>query len=142
MSKLAEIRQKLEGGARPADLIKQGYAKSSVYAMAKTVSGSQSTMPAADDDELAALRKRKEIVKLEKEIADIEAAKGTPLEKRVTGLELEVQFLRLLIGEVGDDLLSTIAFATGQGTKAECEKRCAGFVDEVEEELQERLENS
>jgi len=98
-NKFDEIRKGLSEGKKPTDLIKAGYAKSSVYAVAKTMRDEQlpgASSPGAeapvldDDDELAALRRRKEIVKLEKEIADIESGKGTPWLKRLEALELEV----------------------------------------------------
>ena len=87
MDILAEIKQKLLGGKQPVDLIKEGYAKSSVYYVAKKVRNVQTgiaKLPA--DDELSELRRRKEIIKLEKEISELEAIKEK-LPERITALE-------------------------------------------------------
>ena len=73
-------------------------AEADCYAVAKTMRGEQlpgasspgAGAPVLDDDELASLRRKKEIVKLEKEIADIESGKGTPWLTRLSALELEV----------------------------------------------------
>ncbi|MFC2069396.1 hypothetical protein ACFLTP_10395 [Chloroflexota bacterium] len=78
------------------ELIKEGYAKTSVYNMAKKlhrtaqikVGGGEAT-----GDEVQELRRRKEIVKLEKEIAEIEAAKES-LPERVIKIEGELRDLR------------------------------------------------
>lgn len=93
MDILAEIRQKLLSGKKPVDLVKEGYAKSSVYYVAKKVQNVQTgiaELPA--DDELAELRRRKEIIKLEKEIAELEAIKEK-LPERVAALEPSLEGL-------------------------------------------------
>ena len=96
MDVLAEIRQKLLSGKQPVALVKEGYAKSSVYHVANKlcsidqikVWGSETT-----GDEVQGLRRRKEIIKLEREIAELEAAKER-LPERVSKLEAEVHQLR------------------------------------------------
>ena len=151
MGRLEEIRQKLDEGAQPVDLIKKGYARSSVYAVARSMAKeSQSSVP-EDGDEIATLRRKKEIVKLQKEIADIEAAKGTPLEKRVQLVEqhfrrLEDRLidLRVLIGKVGDQILGDVCYHAW-GNKDECgeckgwtnDKECEGWVNKLEKELED-----
>ena len=94
MDVLAEIRQKLLNGKQPVELVKEGYAKSSVYSVAKKVRNVQSGMPGLPvDDELTELRRKKEIIKLQKEIAELEACKEklpewvAALESRLTALE-------------------------------------------------------
>ena len=93
MDILAEIRQKLLSGKKPVDLIKEGYAKSSVYYVAKKVRNVNTgiaELPA--DDELTELRRRKEIIKLEKEISELEAIKEK-LPERVAALESSLEGL-------------------------------------------------
>ena len=76
MDVLEDIRQKLLAGKQPAELVNEGYAKSSVYYVAKKVRNAQSgNSGLAIGDELAELHRRKEIIKLEKEIAELEAGK-------------------------------------------------------------------
>ena len=93
MDVLEDIRQKLLAGKQPAELVNEGYAKSSVYYVAKKVRNAQSgNSGLAIGDELAELRRRKEIIKLEKEIAELEAGKEK-LPDRVAKLEAEVHRL-------------------------------------------------
>lgn len=76
MDVLEDIRQKLLDGKQPAELIKEGYAKSSVYYLAKKVRNVQSVIPRLPaDDELTKLHRRKEIIKLEKEITALRLAR-------------------------------------------------------------------
>ena len=64
MDVLAKIRQELLSGKQPVELIKEGYAKSSVYYVAKKVWNAQSGIPELPaDDELTELHRRKEIIK-------------------------------------------------------------------------------
>lgn len=102
MDKLAEIKQNLLSGQQPIDLIKAGYAKSSVYYMMKKIRDTQmgiSELPG--DDELADLRRQREVLKLEKEIADIEAAKEK-LPDRMAVLEKKVAELQATLHETID----------------------------------------
>ena len=94
MGVLDEIKQKLASGKQPVELVKEGYAKSSVYYVAKKIRNVQSGIPGLPvDAELAELRRRKEIIKLEKEIAELEAGKEK-LPERVTKIEAELRNLR------------------------------------------------
>jgi len=93
MDVLAEIREKLLSGKKPVELIKEGYAKSSVYHAAKKIRNTHSGVPGLPvDDEVAELRQRKEIIKLQKEIAELEATKDR-LPDRVAALESSLERL-------------------------------------------------
>ncbi len=94
MGKLDDIRNKLQAGSTTKQLVEQGYAKSSVHHVAKKLEKLQPS-PATSPvpDEIQELRHQKEIMKLKKEIAEIEAGKeklpdrvGT-LESRLSALE-------------------------------------------------------
>lgn len=94
MDVLKDIEQKLQSGKQPKELIKEGYAKSSVYYVARKLRASQSDVTSLPiRDELTDLRRRKEIIKLETEIAELEASKGK-LPDRVTKPEADIQELR------------------------------------------------
>lgn len=91
MGVLDDIRQKLESGSTPSQLVKEGYAKSSVNHVAKKL---KKTEPVGNskplvDDELQELRHQKEVVKLRKEIAEIEDSKEK-IPHRLEKLEAEV----------------------------------------------------
>jgi hypothetical protein len=76
MGILAEIKQQLLAGQQPADLVKRGYKKSSVYYVAKRLWDAQLGMPGLPvGDEVVELKRRREIVRLQKEIAELESAK-------------------------------------------------------------------
>ena len=77
MNKLADIRQKLLKGERPVDLVIKGYARSSVYFVLKKIRQ-------ARDDEVSELRRRKEILKLKQEIADMEDEEAEETKKAYT----------------------------------------------------------
>jgi hypothetical protein len=69
MNILAEIEKKLRGGKRPAELVKDGYAKSSVYHVVKKIrSDKPGISEPTSDDELTELRRRRGIIKLKTEI--------------------------------------------------------------------------
>ncbi|MBU1067844.1 hypothetical protein KKE60_08660, partial [Patescibacteria group bacterium] len=100
--KLYDIRQQLLGGKGPVALINEGFARSSVYYVAKKLRDAQLGMPGIPPgDEVAELRRRREIIKLEKEIADIEAGKEK-LPDRVASLEADVKDLRSLVCDAVD----------------------------------------
>ncbi|MFC2013809.1 hypothetical protein ACFLU8_02885 [Chloroflexota bacterium] len=93
MGKLNDIRQKLSAGSTTSQLIDQGYAKSSVFSMARKLKDSQSDIPATlVSDELQDLRRQRDMIKLQKEIAELEAAKEK-LPERVAALELSLEEL-------------------------------------------------
>ena len=93
MGKLEEIRKKLVAGSTTKQLIEQGYAKSSVFNVAKKIKNPQPdavTLPVPD--EIQELRHRREIIKLQKEIAELEVAKEK-VPDRLAKLETEVHQL-------------------------------------------------
>jgi len=105
MDVLAEIKQKLISGKKPVELVKEGYAKSSVYSVAKKVRNVQSVISEFSvGDELTELRRQKEIIKLQSEIAELEAAKEK-LPERMVKLEAEVVALRSLVRNAVDTAL-------------------------------------
>jgi cell division protein FtsB len=93
MGKLDDIRNKLQAGSTTKQLVEQGYAKSSVHHVAKKLEKLQPS-PATSPvpDEIQELRHQKEIMKLKKEIAEIEAGKEK-LPERVAKLEAELHQL-------------------------------------------------
>ncbi len=91
MGKLNDLRQKLLSGSTPSQLIKEGYAKSSVtYVDRKLKKAEPASTPASPvDDELRELRHQKEVVKLQKEISELEDSKEK-VPDRLDKLEAEV----------------------------------------------------
>jgi len=87
METMAAIAQLLLGGHNPKDIISQGYAKSTVYLVQRKLLSTQLPVPGLEPgDEIVELKRYKEKVKLEKEIAELEAAKEK-LPERVAALE-------------------------------------------------------
>lgn len=90
MGKLNEIRDKLLAGSTTKQLVKQGYAKSSVFSVAKKIKNLEPiTTRLPISDEIQELRHRREIIKLQKEIAELEVAKEK-VPDRLAKLEAEV----------------------------------------------------
>jgi len=91
MGTLNDIRQKLLSGYSTSQLIAEGYAKSSVNHVARKLKKNQepSTTAIQVDDELQGLRHQKEKIKLQKEIAELEAGKEK-LPDRVAALETKL----------------------------------------------------
>ena len=77
MSTLNDISQKLQSGYSTSQLIKEGYAKSSVNHVARKLKRTQPAVPPTSSvsDELQELRHRREIIKIQKEIAELETTK-------------------------------------------------------------------
>ena len=120
MDILAEIRQKLLSGKQPVDLVKEDYAKSSVYYVANKLRRTAQTKMwggGLTGDEVQELRRRKGIVKLEKEIAEFEAAKER-LPERVARLEARLDDLRSalpkLVGHCYASLFAVTLAGRGQ----------------------------
>ncbi len=94
MGTLNDIKKKLLSGYTVSQLINEGYAKSSVNYAAKKLKKLQPGAPALPiPDEIKELRQQREKIKLEKEIADLEAGKER-LPERVTELERALQELK------------------------------------------------
>ena len=90
MGKLDEIRKKLQSGTTTRKLIEQGYPRSSVYRENKKIKGVQPEIPTSPaPNELQELRHQRDMIKVQKEIAELEAAKGK-LPDRITALEKTV----------------------------------------------------
>lgn len=91
MSNMEKIHKLLSSGKTPQELIADGYPKSTVYAVAKKANGPQLTISesAIVDDEVQELKQKKQILKLEKEIDELQAAKEK-LPDRLTALEKRV----------------------------------------------------
>lgn len=93
MGKLEEIREKLVAGTAAKELVKQGYARSSVHHAAKKLKTIQPATPTSPvPDEIQELRHQRDIIKLQKEIAELEAMKER-LPDRVAALELGLEGL-------------------------------------------------
>ncbi|MFC2016979.1 hypothetical protein ACFLUD_01025 [Chloroflexota bacterium] len=94
MGKLNDIEQKLSSGSTPSQLKKEGYAKSSVtYVDRKLKKAEPASTPTSPvDDELKELRHQKEVVKLKKEIAELEDSKEK-IPDRLEKLEADVLLL-------------------------------------------------
>lgn len=93
MGKLEEIKEKLLAGSTTKQLIEQGYSKSSIFHVVRKLKDIQPSIPASSiPDDLQELRHQRDIIKLQKEIAELEAAKEK-VPDRVAKLETEVQWL-------------------------------------------------
>ena len=107
MGTLNDIRQKLLSGYTVSQLIKEGYAKSSVNHVARKLKKTQQPDSTATqvDDELQELRHQKEVVKLRKEITELGGA-GDKLPERVTALEKTNHELRSLMVNAVDTAIA------------------------------------
>ena len=129
MGTLNDIRQKLLSGGTVSQLIKEGYAKSSVNHVARKLKKTQpaGTPTSSVEDELQELRRQKELIKLQKEIAELEAAKEK-MPERVTVLEKTVLELRSLINDAVDTALWRSLVYAGMD-REEAKKLADGWVE-------------
>ncbi|MFC1955916.1 hypothetical protein ACFLWZ_05255 [Chloroflexota bacterium] len=105
MGKLNEIRQRLLAGSTPKQLIEQGYPRSSVHRENKKLKDIQPDLHnMSTSDDLQELRQRRDMVKLQKEIAEIEADKEK-IPERMAALEQTVLKLRSLLYNAVDTAL-------------------------------------
>lgn len=105
MGKLNDIRQRLLAGSTPQQLINQGYAKSSVFSVARKLNNAKPDIPASPvPNELQELRQQRDMIKLQKEIAELEAAKEK-LPERVAALEKKMVELRSTLNNAVDTAL-------------------------------------
>jgi len=88
MGNMQEVYELLASGKACKELIAGGYPKSTVYHIAKKIEKDKQNSPNTlnKDDEIQELKRRKEIIKLENEIAELEATKEK-LPDRVAALE-------------------------------------------------------
>ena len=118
MGKLEEIKEKLLAGSTTKQLIKQGYPKSSIFHVARKIKDIQPGMSASSiPDDLQELRHQRDIIKLQKEIADLEAAKEK-LPERVANLEARLEDLHsalpILVGHCYTFLFTMILASRGR----------------------------
>ena len=109
MGKLEEIREKLVAGSKTShQLIEQRYAKSSVHYVAKKLKDVQPNTPNSSvPDELQELRHQRDIIKLQKEIAELEAAKEN-VPDRMAKLEAEVLWLNKEVPNLVGDCYASL----------------------------------
>ncbi len=107
MGTMNDIRLKLDSGYTVSQLIKEGYAKSSVNHVNRKLKNNQQpgTTVTQVDDELQELRHQKEVVKLRKEITELGGA-GDKLPERVTALEKTNHKLRSLMVNAVDTAIA------------------------------------
>jgi len=102
MGKLDEIRNKLRAGSTTRQLIERGYSKSSVYREARNLKDIKPVIPTSPvSDEVQELKHQRDIIKLQKEIAELEAAKEK-VPDRMAALEKTVIELRSLLNNAVD----------------------------------------
>ena len=106
MGKLNDIRDKLLAGSTTKQLIEQGYAKSSVFQIAKKLRDAQSdTSSKSMSDEIQDLKHQRDVLKLKLEISQLEAAKEN-LPDRVAKLEKTAVDLESLLCDAVDSAIS------------------------------------
>ncbi|MFC1870073.1 hypothetical protein ACFLYE_02245 [Chloroflexota bacterium] len=128
MGKLNEIRDRLLAGSTTSQLIEEGYAKSSVFNVAKKLKNAQPDIPASPiSNELQELRHQRDIIKIQKEIAELEAARDK-LPDRVAVLEKTVLDLRSLLKNAVDTALVVGLVYAGMDEK-EAKEYTDGWVD-------------
>ncbi len=128
MGKLNDIRQKLAAGSTTKQLIEQGYPKSSVFAAAKQIKSTSPDLPAVlASDELRELRQRRDIIRLQKEIAELEAVKEK-LPERIAALEKKILELRSILNDAVDTALSVCLRVAGVDP-AEANEYADGWVE-------------
>lgn len=126
---MAAIGQLLLAGHKPKEIIDQGYAKSTVYVVQRKLLATQLPVPGFEPgDELVELKRYKEKVKLEKEIAELEAAKEK-LPERMAALEKHISFVHHLVRDLGDTLAFYVRVVGGE-TEDEAMKYCEGWVED------------
>ncbi len=129
MGTLDDIGQKLSSGSTVGQLIEEGYAKSSVTLVARKLKNARPAAPPGSpvDDELQELRHQKETIKLQKEIADLEAGKDR-LPERVTVLEKAFPELRSFVSQVVEVALWQ-GLVSGGMDREEAKEFSDGWVD-------------
>ncbi|MFC1956165.1 hypothetical protein ACFLWZ_06590 [Chloroflexota bacterium] len=128
MGKLNEIRHRLLAGSTPKQLIEKGYPRSSVHRENKKLKDIQSVLPnMATSDELQELRQKRDMVKLQKEIAEIEADKEK-IPERLTALENKVVKLQSIFTNAVDTALG-ISLEEAGWTREEAREYADGWVE-------------
>ena len=128
MGKLSDIEQKLLSGSTTNQLIEQGYAKSSVHLVANKLKNLKPDTPVSPvSDEIQELRHQREIIKLQKEIAELESAKEK-VPDRVAALEKSVSDLRSFVTDAVDTALWQSLVYAGMDSD-EAKEYVDGWVD-------------
>jgi len=129
MGTMNDIKLRLESGSTASQLIGEGYAKSSVNQMARKLKKTALVRIPAPlvDDELQELRQQREKVKLQKEIAELEAAKEN-MPERVAALEKAVPELRSFVIKVIENALWQSLVSAGED-REEAKEFSDGWVD-------------
>ena len=128
MGKIDDIIQKLQSGYTVSQLIKEGQPKSSVSYAVRKMKNSQPDAPASPiSDEIKELRQQREKIKLEKEIAELEAGKEK-LSERVATLEKTIPELRSFVTKVVEAALWQSLVSAGVG-REEAKEFSNGWVD-------------
>ena len=129
MGTLSDIRQKLQSGYTISQLIGEGYAKSSVNHVARKLKKTQpaGTPTSSVEDELQELRHQKEVVKLKKEIAELEVAKEK-MPERVAALEKAIPELRSFLIKVIETALWQ-SLVSAEENREDAKEYSDGWVD-------------
>ena len=129
MGTMNDIKLRLESGSTASQLIGEGYAKSSVNQMARKLKKTASvrTPTPLVDDEIQELRQQREKIKLQKEIAELEAAKEN-MPERVATLEKAIPELRSLMADAVDTALFQSLVYAGMDEN-EAREYADGWVD-------------
>ncbi|MFC2006771.1 hypothetical protein ACFLUQ_01230 [Chloroflexota bacterium] len=109
MGKLNDIRRELSAGSTTKHLINWGYAKSSVFKVAKMLTNIETDIPALSiPGEFQDLPYRRGIIKLQKEITELEDAKEKIPDRHpsrslflICGLCCEMQWRQSIYRSVG-----------------------------------------
>ncbi len=135
MGNMQEIKDLLLSGKTAIDIIGQGYAKSTVYSV---VNSEKSKLKPAvfSSDEISELKHRREVIRLEQEIAELEAREKIP--GRIAKLESELEDMDSLIWNVAGKTLYTAMVVIGEqvGIKVNTEavfKYCKDWVQECQQ---------
>jgi len=134
MGKLNEIRNRLKAGDTPRQLIAEGYSRSSVYRENKKLNNPHpDTTIKPVNDELQELRQRRDIAKLQREIAEIEANKEM-LPDRVAALEKTVLDQRILLSDSVDTAFyNSLVYA--RVDMKEAKELADGWVDRIDKKI-------
>ncbi len=128
MGKLNDIRQKLSAGSTTSQLIDQGYAKSSVFNVARKLKNTKPDIPASPvPNELQELRQQRDMIKLQKEIAELEATKEK-LPERVAALEKKMVELRSILNDAVDTAIGVCMEYAGMD-REEAKEYADGWVE-------------
>ena len=114
MDTMARIRNYLQSGKAPTELIRMGFSKSTVYSVQRKLQNEQeSDVIPRVDDELVQLRRNREIAKLLLEIQEIESKKER-LPQRIDNLEKQVQEIKMKQRDIVASMMYSIFRLSGR----------------------------